>query len=69
MYLYSMQDYSYFLKVTLILLPSLYFPIFTLQAARVAEWLERRYKDMAILASPVRIPLWDMGAGLSDETV
>jgi hypothetical protein len=29
----------------------------------------RRHKDLIILASPVQIPLWDMGAGLSDETV
>jgi hypothetical protein len=25
--------------------------------------------DLVILASPVRIPLWDMGAGPSDETL
>jgi hypothetical protein len=34
----------------------------------VAQWLERRRKDLMIFASPVRIPLWDVGAGLSDET-
>jgi hypothetical protein len=39
------------------------------QAARVAQWLERRRKDLVILASLVRIPLWDVGAGPSDETV
>ena len=39
------------------------------QAARMAQWLERRRKDLIILASPVRIPLWDVGAGPSDETV
>ena len=38
-------------------------------AAGVAQWLERRRKDLLILASPVRIPLWDMGVGPSDETV
>jgi hypothetical protein len=37
--------------------------------ARVAQWLEWRCKDMMILASPVRIPLWDVGAVHSDETV
>jgi hypothetical protein len=26
-------------------------------------------KDLMILESGVRIPLWDVGAGLSDETV
>jgi hypothetical protein len=26
-------------------------------------------RDLMILASEVRIPLWDVGAGLSDETV
>ena len=31
-------------------------------AARVAQCLERRRKDLVILASPVRIPLWDVGA-------
>jgi hypothetical protein len=35
----------------------------------VAQWLERRAKDLMILASGVRIPLGDVGAGLSDETV
>jgi hypothetical protein len=33
--------------------------------ARVAQWLERR----AQIESGVRIPLYDVGAGLSDETV
>jgi hypothetical protein len=40
--------------------------IFTL---RVAQWLERRRKDLVILASPVQIPLWDVGADRLDETV
>jgi hypothetical protein len=39
------------------------------QAARVAQWLERRRKDLVILASPVRNPLWDVGASPLDETV
>jgi hypothetical protein len=30
------------------------------QVARVAQWLERRCKDLVILASPVRIPLWEV---------
>jgi hypothetical protein len=34
-------------------------------AARVTQWLERRRKDLVIL----RIPLRDMGASPSDETV
>jgi hypothetical protein len=38
---------------------------FVLIFARVARWLERRRKD---LMSRVRIPLWDLGDGLSDET-
>jgi hypothetical protein len=37
-------------------------------AVRVAQWLERRRSDLVILASPVRIPLWDVGAVPSDET-
>jgi hypothetical protein len=41
----------------------------SLIVVRVAQWLERRLKDLMILASPVRIPLWDVGAGPSDETV
>ena len=36
-------------------------------AARVAPWLERR--ALMILELGVRTPLWDVGAGLSDETV
>jgi hypothetical protein len=39
------------------------------QAARVTQWLEQRYKDLVVLTSQVRIPLWDMGASPSDETV
>jgi hypothetical protein len=39
------------------------------KAARVAQWLEQRRKDLVILASPVRIPLWDVGVGPSDATV
>jgi hypothetical protein len=35
----------------------------------VAQWLERRRKDLMVIASPVRIQLWDVGAGLSDETI
>jgi hypothetical protein len=37
--------------------------------ARVVQWLERRRKDLMILASLVRIPLLDVGAGPSDESV
>jgi hypothetical protein len=43
--------------------------VLTLEVARVAQWLERRRKDLVIIASLVRIPLWDVGAGPSDETV
>jgi hypothetical protein len=39
-----------------------------LKVAREAQWLERRRKDLVILASPVRIPLWDLAAGPSDDT-
>jgi hypothetical protein len=39
------------------------------KVARVAQWLEQRRKDMMILASRIQIPLWDVGSGLSDETV
>jgi hypothetical protein len=39
------------------------------KAVRVVQWLERRRKDLVILASPVRILLWDVGVGLSEETV
>jgi hypothetical protein len=38
------------------------------KAARVVQWLERRRRNLMILASLVRIPLWDVGAGPSDET-
>jgi hypothetical protein len=34
----------------------------------VVQWLERRRKDLVILAFPVRILLWDVGVGRSDET-
>jgi hypothetical protein len=37
--------------------------------ARLAEWYEWRRKDLMILASRVRVLLWDVGAGPSDETV
>jgi hypothetical protein len=37
--------------------------------SHVAEWLERRRKHLVIVTSPVRIPLWDVGVGPSDETV
>jgi hypothetical protein len=37
--------------------------------AHVAQWLERWRKDLVVRASPVRISLWDVGVGLSDETV
>jgi hypothetical protein len=40
-----------------------------LSNAGVAQWLELRRKDLVILTSPVRIPLWDVGVGYSDETV
>jgi hypothetical protein len=36
---------------------------------RTAAQGSDRRKDHQILASQVRIPMWDMGAGLSDETV
>jgi hypothetical protein len=36
---------------------------------RVAQWLEQRRKDLVILATSVRIPLRDVGASLSDETI
>jgi hypothetical protein len=36
---------------------------------RVAQWLQRQRKDLTILASRFRILMWDVGAGLSDETV
>jgi hypothetical protein len=39
------------------------------EVARVAQWLERRRKGLMIVASPVRISLWKVGAGPSDETV
>jgi hypothetical protein len=35
------------------------------EATLVAQWFERR----VLLASRVRIPMWNMGAGVSDETV
>jgi hypothetical protein len=38
------------------------------EVARMEQWLERRRKDL-ILASLVRIPQWDVGAGPYDETV
>jgi hypothetical protein len=38
-------------------------------AASVAQWLEQRREDLMILTSLVRIRLWDVGAGPSDETV
>jgi hypothetical protein len=44
------------------------FPLL-IQVACVAQWLDRKRKDLVILASTVRITLWDMGVGLSDETV
>jgi hypothetical protein len=40
-----------------------------LQHARVVQWLERRRKDMVILKWRVQIPLWNVGAGSSDETI
>ena len=39
------------------------------EAVRMAQWLEQRHKDLVIFASLVQIPLWDVGAGPSDETV
>jgi hypothetical protein len=39
------------------------------EVARLAKWLERQRKDHQILKLRVRIPLCDMSAGLSDETV
>jgi hypothetical protein len=48
-----------------------FLPRVTIQekVARVTLWLERRRKDLVIFASPVQIPLWDVGAGPSDKTV
>jgi hypothetical protein len=43
-------------------------PNFCTKATGVAQCFEQRYKDLMIVASLVRIPLWDMGAGPSDET-
>jgi hypothetical protein len=37
--------------------------------ARVAQRLERPHTDLMIFTSQVRIPLWDVRAGPSDETV
>jgi hypothetical protein len=37
--------------------------------ARLAQWLERQRKDLVILTSRVRIPLSEMDAVPSDETV
>jgi hypothetical protein len=37
--------------------------------ARVAQWSERRHKDLVIPTSPFRISLWGVGAGPSDETI
>jgi hypothetical protein len=39
------------------------------EVAKVAQWLDRRRKDLMILTSRLRIPLWDVDAGPSDETV
>jgi hypothetical protein len=39
------------------------------KVARMVQWLEQWRKDLMILASWVRIQLWDVGVGLSDETV
>jgi hypothetical protein len=36
--------------------------LLTKQAASVAQWSERR-RNLVILVSPVRIPLWKVGAG------
>jgi hypothetical protein len=35
----------------------------------MGQRLERQRKDLMILSSRVRIPLWDLGTGPSDETV
>jgi hypothetical protein len=35
----------------------------------VVVWLEQRRKDLMILTSRIRIPLWDVSAGHADETV
>jgi hypothetical protein len=40
-----------------------------LQIVRVVQWLERRRNDLMIVSSRIRIALWDVDAGLSDETV
>jgi hypothetical protein len=38
------------------------------EAQRSGE-TDRRRKDLVTLASPVRIPMWDVGAGPLDEIV
>jgi hypothetical protein len=40
-----------------------------IEVVRVAQWLQRRRKDLMTLALRIRIPVWDVSAGLSDETV
>jgi hypothetical protein len=35
--------------------------------SRVVQWLQLRRKDLMILASRLRIALWDVGVGLLDE--
>jgi hypothetical protein len=37
--------------------------------ARMAQWKERRRKDVMIHESLVRIPLWDVGASLFEESL
>ena len=41
----------------------------TLEAAWLAQWLERWCEDLMTLTSRVRIKLWDMGVCPSDETI
>jgi hypothetical protein len=52
--------YFYHVQITILQQP--------LKVARVAQRLERRLKDLTILTSWNRSPLWDVGADLSDET-
>jgi hypothetical protein len=40
-----------------------------IQALCMAQWLERRYIDLMILTSQVKIPLWGMGVVPLDETI
>ena len=56
------QVYPYFQKHTTMYLKEA-------QAARVAQWLESAAQGSDDPWVGIRTPLWDVGAGLSDETV